>query len=64
KANGAQQSISTTYPNYGGYWWLRSPYYSVKTKAMDVSFKGAAGDAQTVDSKYVGVVPALYVKLN
>lgn len=56
KAMGVQYT-----PNelYGGYWWLRSPYYGEKDEARYVNDSGEANRSITVLSSHVGVVPAL-----
>ena len=56
KAMGVQYT-----PNelYGGYWWLRSPYYGEKDEARYVNDSGKATPCITVLSSHVGVVPAL-----
>ena len=47
-----------------GPWWLRSPYSIYENYYMYfVSNKGFAGSYQPVDKTDVGVVPALYIKL-
>ena len=57
KANGAYQNENEA---YGGYWWLRSPYYSNDYKARAIDFYGN-NNSYNVYNSYVGVVPALTV---
>ena len=56
KANGAYQDDAA---GYGGYWWLRSPFYSFSDYARQVNFYGIAGNFSLVGGDGVGVVPAL-----
>ena len=45
-------------------WWLRSPYYYPSaTEARSVSNIGSGNHSTSVDKTGVGVVPALYIKL-
>lgn len=60
KANGAYQNGTTA--GYGGYWWLRSPFYYGSEHARNVYDNGAALDNYHVCSEYIGVVPALCLK--
>ena len=60
KANYAYQS---TTDDYGGYWWLRSPYYDGSNYARSVLSDGNAYDSNYVDGSNGGVVPALSIKL-
>ena len=46
---------------YGGYWWLRSPYYDNSGKIYDTSDGGNYDDYGYCYSTY-GIVPALCVK--
>ena len=48
-----------------GSWWLRSPIYSSENAMHFVDNKGADSRSHTnlVDKTDVGVVPALYIKL-
>ena len=46
---------------YGGYWWLRSPYYDNEAKIYDTSDCGNYDDYGYCYSTY-GIVPALCVK--
>ena len=47
-----------------GPWWLRSPYYYPSaTEARSVSNIGSGNHSTSVDKTGVGVVPALYIKL-
>lgn len=46
---------------YGGYWWLRSPYYDNSGKIYDTSDGGNYDDYGYCYSSY-GIVPALCVK--
>ena len=60
KATGAYQDGTT---GYGGWWWLRSPYYSDGRIARDVDLNGSAHDTKGVILAEVGVVPALSISL-
>lgn len=44
-------------------WWLRSPIHSNETSMRSVGNNGAGSSTQLVDKTDVGVVPALYIKL-
>ncbi|MBQ9205246.1 MAG: InlB B-repeat-containing protein [Treponema sp.] len=54
KANNAYTSSG-----YGGYWWLRSPYYGARYNARYVLSSGNTSYGLDVRRTYVGVVPAL-----
>ena len=58
KANYAYQRHS-----YGGYWWLRSPYYynSNGLYARYVDYEGDPACFYITDGSYYGVVPALSI---
>ena len=58
KASGANQSTTA---GYGGWWWLRSPYYDYSVGARDVGDGGSAGYNSYVDSTIGGVCPALSI---
>lgn len=60
KANRAPQSAIT---GYGGYWWLRSPYYYNSTIVRGVSYDGRTDITGVVNITYYGVVPALSIPL-
>ena len=61
KANYAFQSSTA---GYGGYWWLRSPYYDDASWALYVKYNGSADtDFGFVDNTYYCVVPALCLDL-
>ncbi len=60
KANYAYQS---TTDGFGGSWWLRSPYYDDFPTARDVYNDGDADYYIDVNSRSVGVVPALSISL-
>ena len=60
KANNAYQSGDT---GYGGYWWLRSPYYITIRDACYVYIAGYAFSNLNVISPSYGVVPALSIEL-
>lgn len=51
--------------NILGLWWLRSPINSSENAMQFVDTKGAGSSSHTnlVDKTDVGVVPALYIKL-
>ena len=62
RATGAYMSTSSDY--YGnGWWWLRSPYCSYSYYARDIFNDGSARDYYNVYNTYVGVVPALRIRL-
>ena len=44
-------------------WWLRSPIHSNETSMRSVNNRGYGSATQLVDKTDVGVVPALYIKL-
>ena len=46
-----------------GPWWLRSPDYSSEKTMRSVGNNGYGFDTDVVDQTDVGVVPALYIKL-
>lgn len=46
-----------------GPWWLRSPTQSNETLMHSVDNRGHGSTTQLVDKTDVGVVPALYIKL-
>ena len=57
KASGAWQSTET---GYGGWWWLRSPYYNEDNYVRHVYIDGvAAREGSAVYTEEGGVVPAL-----
>jgi len=58
RANNASQSSTN---GYGGYWWLRSPYYTSSDLARNVSDVGDAVDHDGVYFSDDGVVPALSI---
>lgn len=58
-ANYAKQSSTS---GYGGYWWLRSPYYDDSSNAHDVYCNGDVANAYA-ENTYFGVVPALCLDL-
>ena len=59
KANNAYQSTTN---GYGGYFWLRSPYYNDWDDARIVSNDGSANLGNVfVYYKHIGVVPALSI---
>lgn len=60
KANYALQSSTD---GYGGWWWLRSPYYFNSSKARYVDYNGYASNSHYVYSTNRGVVPALSILL-
>ena len=58
KANYAHASSTD---GYGGYWWLRSPYYIFRDYASDVDHTGYDNDNNSVYESSNGVVPALSI---
>ena len=60
KATGAYQSSTE---GYGGWWWLRSPFFLIDIDARLVFFGGSAGNFDDVFFAGGGVVPALCVQL-
>ena len=56
KAMGVQYTANES---YGGYWWLRSPYFKDSNQARYVNDGGNANKNISVQSSHVGVVPAL-----
>ncbi len=56
-ANYAYQSSTN---GYGGWWWLRSPYYYFNTYAHNVTYDGNAS-SDYVNREGSGIVPALLV---
>ena len=57
RANGAYQSDNEA---YGGYWWLRSPFYSLYFSACRI-YDDGDNRSSSVEYNCVGVVPALTV---
>ena len=60
KATGAYQSSTE---GYGGWWWLRSPYFGNEYNARVIINDGDAINGIDVDSTDGGVVPALSISL-
>ncbi|MBQ0161565.1 MAG: hypothetical protein KBS84_00215 [Treponema sp.] len=60
KANNAYQSTTN---DYGGYWWLRSPYYGYSYNVRCVDYDGDASRSSDVSRTQGGFVPALSIKL-
>ncbi len=56
KANYAYQHTTA---GMGGWWWLRSPYYSISRHACVVTYNGSANSYNIVRDGYGGVSPAL-----
>ena len=61
KATGAYQSATA---GSGGWWWLRSPNYSLENDARSIDYGGDASRNNGVSSIRVGVVPALSISIN
>ena len=60
QATGAYQDSSA---GSGGWWWLRSPRYSLENFARRIYNDGNANNLGGVSNMEVGVVPALCIKL-
>ena len=60
KATGAYQDSTE---GYGGWWWLRSPYYFIVSYARGILNSGSAYSSDYVTSTRGGVVPALSISL-
>ena len=60
KATGTYQDSR---PGYGGWWWLRSPFYDYESLARGIDDRGFADSNDAVDISYGGVVPALSISL-
>ena len=58
KANFAYQGSGSA---FGGWWWLRSPYYYRTDFALDCDYAGSAYDFGVVSTRRGGIVPALSV---
>ena len=48
---------------YGGWWWLRSPFYDDESCARIIRYDGSDFDVSYVYDAEVGVVPALCIQL-
>ena len=57
----ANYAFASEVDGYGGYWWLRSPYYYSSSKARSVSHGGYADYYYGVIYFSSGVVPALSI---
>ena len=60
KTTAYARAIGAYQGTYGGYWWLRSPYYNYDYNARYI-YNGGHNDSSDVNLNYVGVVPALTV---
>ncbi len=60
KANFAHQSAGSA---FGGWWWLRSPYYFRTDFALNCDDTGSAYDFDMVSTRRGGVVPALSISI-
>ena len=60
KATGAKQDSTS---GYGGWWWLRSPFYNNENLARVINLDGDANDFSNVHNTNGGVVPALSISL-
>lgn len=63
KATGAYQSATA---GYGGWWWVRSPYYNIGSIARIIHYDGNASYNFniSVSNMEVGIVPALSISIN
>ena len=61
QATGAYQDSTAA---YGGWWWLRSPYFSNVSLARFIFNFGYASSYINVGNMKVGVVPALSISMN
>ena len=61
QATGAYQDSSA---GSGGWWWLRSPRYSLENFARRIYNDGNANNLGGVSNMEVGVVPALSISMN
>ena len=61
QATGAYQGDPSA--GYGGWWWLRSPYYRIELGARGIRSDGDAGINNGVNDADGGVVPALSISL-
>jgi len=60
KANFAYQGPGSA---FGGWWWLRSPYYYRTDFALDCDYAGSAFDFGMVSTRRGGIVPALSISV-
>lgn len=60
KANFAYQGPGSA---FGGWWWLRSPYYYRTDFALDCDNAGSAFDFGMVSTRRGGIVPALSISV-
>ena len=57
----ANYAFASSTNGYGGFWWLRSPYYGDSCNARLVSYDGSAYEDNSVGRTNYGVVPALSI---
>ena len=58
----ANHALKSTDNNYGGNWWMRSPYYNNKNTVHYVGTSGNTAGTYNVSIAFAGIVPALCVK--
>ena len=59
----ATRAFQSDIAGYGGWWWLRSPYFGDERDAHYIDHVGAARNDSYVYDMEVGIVPALSISL-
>lgn len=59
----SQGVVTNTTPEYNGRWWLRSPGNMGPSNACNIMYNGSIDTYASVSFTYMGVVPALQIKL-